>query len=436
MSEVLPAAGERISGPGENPASADPGRFVGRQWRVLGVLALINLVNYVDRQIIFPLFPFLRHEFGLSHLQFGSLATAFTIVLSVGSLPLGMLADRTSRRMVVSVGVLFWSAATFLSGLAASFRSLLLARSLVGVGEAAYAPAGAAMVTANFPRHMRARVQGIFDIGMFAGGAIGIALGGIMAQYFGWRAAFFLVGVPGVLLALCALRLPEVPRQAAERRFPLRDLARVPAYVTMLLAGWFSSFAGYAYVVWGPELVEEYKGFSAGQAGLVLGVTVIVCGGCGVAVGATLSDWLARRASWGRACTIPVGFLIAAPLIYGALHSTQRSHFVVLFGLGAFFLSWYHGPVTATIHDLIPEEGHATALGMYYLFVNLFSMALAPVVIGGIADRSNLISALHAALVAQLIGGLLFVMVVLQVRRRSVPKDDEPEGCPAGNALA
>jgi len=182
-------------------------------------------------------------------------------------------------------------------------------------------------------------------------------------------------------------------------------------------------------VVWGPELVEEYKGFSAGQAGIVLGVTVIVCGGLGVAAGATLSDWLARRASWGRACTIPVGFLLAAPLIYGALHTSQRAHFVVLFGLGAFFLSWYHGPVTATIHDLIPEEGHATALGLYYLFVNLFSMALAPVVIGDIADHSNLISALHAAIVAQLIGGLLFVVVVLQVRQGSAPKDNEPDTC-------
>jgi MFS family permease len=427
MSEVLPAVSDPLNQFRESPA--DSGR-VGRQWRVLGVLALINLVNYVDRQAIFPLFPFLRRDFRLTHLQFGSLATAFTIVLSVGSLPLGMLADRTSRRRVVSAGVLFWSAATFLSGLATSFRSLLLARSLVGVGEAAYAPAGAAMVTANFPREMRARVQGVFDIGMFAGGAIGIALGGIMVQYFGWRVAFFLVGVPGVLLAFAALRLPEgTHQQHSEQRFPLRDLVRVPAYVTMLLAGWFSSFAGYAYVVWGPELVEEYKGFSAGQAGIVLGVTVIVCGGFGVAVGATLSDWLARRASWGRACTIPVGFLLAAPLIYDALHTTQRAHFVVLFGLGAFFLSWYHGPVTATIHDLIPEEGHATALGLYYLFVNLFSMALAPVVIGGIADHSNLISALHAAIVAQLIGGLLFVLVVLQVRQRSAPKDDEPDTC-------
>ncbi|HSB76441.1 MAG TPA: MFS transporter [Terriglobales bacterium] len=409
-----------------------PGSFGQRQWRVLAVLALINLVNYVDRQIIFPLFPYIRREFGLTHLQSGSLATAFTVVLSVCSLPLGMVADRTSRRMVVSAGVLFWSAATFLSGLAASFRALLVARSLVGVGEAAYTPAGAAMITANFPRSMRARVQGVFDIGMFAGGAIGVALGGIMAQYFGWRAAFFLVGVPGVLLAISALRLPEAPRQAAEQQFPLRSLLRVPAYVTMLLAGWFSSFAGYAYIVWGPELVEEYKGFTAGEAGVVLGITVIVCGGCGVAVGATLADWLARRAPWGRAGMIPVGFLIAAPLIYGALHASQRSHFIVLFGLGAFFLSWYHGPVTATIHDLIPAQGHATALGLYYLFVNLFSMALAPLVIGDLADHSNLISALHAAIAAQLIGGALFVVVVLLMRRQSSRNQEDREYAATG----
>jgi len=184
------------------------------------------------------------------------------------------------------------------------------------------------------------------------------------------------------------------------------------------VAGWFSSFAGYAYVVWGPELVMDYKGFSAAQAGVVLGLTVILGGVCGVAVGATLSDYLVRRAPWRRAATIPIGFLIAAPVIHGALHTHDRLHFVILFGLGAFFLSWYHGPVTATIHDLIPAKGHATALGFYYLFVNLFSMAVAPLVVGGIADRSNLITGLHAAVAAQLIGGMLFVVVVLLVRRQ------------------
>ena len=166
--------------------------FSGKQWRILLILMLVNFVNYVDRQIVFALFPSIRREFGLSYVQLGYLATAFTVVLSVASFPLGMLADRISRRAVISAGVLFWSGATFFSGLAGSFRALLIARGLVGIGEAAYTPAGAAVISAAFPREIRPRVQGAFDAGMFVGGATGIALGGIIAATFGWRYAFCL----------------------------------------------------------------------------------------------------------------------------------------------------------------------------------------------------------------------------------------------------
>src|SRR5215470_3585010 len=141
------------------------------QLRVLVLLVLVNFINYVDRQVVFPLFPLLRGEFHLSYSQLGALATAFTVVLSAGSLPLGILADRTSRKNVIRAGVVFWSLATFCSGLVHSFRALLAARALVGVGEAAYCPAGTAIITATFPRDLRARVQGCFDRGMFAGGA-------------------------------------------------------------------------------------------------------------------------------------------------------------------------------------------------------------------------------------------------------------------------
>ena len=135
---------------------------------------------------------------------------------------------------------------------------------------------------------------------------------------------------------------------------------RVPAYLTMLVAGWFSSFAGYAYVVWGPEPVMDYEGFSAAQAGVVLGLTVILGGVCGVAVGATLSDYLVRRAPWRRAATIPIGFLIAAPVIHGALHTHDRLHFVILFGLGAFFRP-QRAP-TARIGDYIVRTARNRAL--------------------------------------------------------------------------
>jgi MFS family permease len=391
-------------------------KFSRTQWQVLLILMLVNFVNYVDRQIIFALFPAIRHDFHLSFGQLGYLAAAFTVVLSLSSLPLGMLADRLSRRAVISAGVLFWSAATFFSGLAGSFRSLLIARGLVGVGEAAYTPAGAAVLSATFPPDVRARVQGTFDIGMFVGGATGIALGGIMAASFGWRAAFMLVGIPGIVLGLSALKLPKAAPRLHREHMPIRELLRVPAFLALLASGWFCSFAGYAYVAWGPELVQDYKGFSQRTAGLALALTIVLGGTFGIAVGAHLSDYLAKLRNWGRAAVVPIGFVMGAPAIYFALHTSGKAAFLLFFGLGAFFLSWYHGPLTATIHDLVPPKGHASALGFYYLFVNLFSMAVAPLIVGKLADRYNLITALHIPILAQLIGAAFFVVVVFCIR--------------------
>jgi predicted MFS family arabinose efflux permease len=331
-----------------------------------------------------------------------------------------MLADRFSRRSVISAGVLFWSGATFFSGLAGTFRSLVAARALVGVGEAAYTPAGAALLSASFPKDIRARIQGSCDLGMFAGGATGIALGGIMAQSFGWRTAFFFVGIPGLLLGLSALHLPEAPRDRFQEQISLKDLMHVPAYLAVLVAGWFASFAGYSYVAWGPDLIQEQKGFTAREAGVALGLIVVLGGALGIAVGAYLSDRIARWRSWGRALVIPIGFLLGAPAIFIALHTHAKAPFLLFFGLGAFFMSWYHGPLTATIHDLIPPVGHATAIGLYSLFVNLFAMALAPLVIGRAADRYGLINALHIPIASQLIAGACFGIVVLLIRRNGL----------------
>jgi MFS transporter, Spinster family, sphingosine-1-phosphate transporter len=420
-----------------------PSDFSATQWRVLLILMLVNFVNYVDRQIVFALFPPIRREFDLSYVQLGYLATAFTVILSLTSFPLGMLADRISRRAVISAGVLFWSGATFLSGLVSSFRTLLIARGLVGIGEAAYTPAAAALISASFPREVRARVQGAFDAGMFVGGAIGIALGGVIAQAFGWRFAFFLVGIPGVVLGLTALRLPKSVVSVAKESMPARELLRVPAFLALLVSGWFSSFAGYAYVAWGPELVQDYKGFSARQAGVALGLTIVLGGTLGIATGAYLSDLLAKLRSWGRAAIVPIGFVMGAPAIYFSLHASGKFHFLLFFGLGAFFLSWYHGPLTATIHDLVPPRGHATALGFYYLFVNLFSMAVAPVVIGRLADHYNLITALHVPILAQLAGAAFFVVVIQCIRHDGLRHpvlarhwDDAPCALAPGVALA
>ena len=274
-------------GPWNRKEKMTTSSFTSEQKRTLKILTLINFLNYIDRDIIFGLVPIIQARFAVSYSQAGLLNTVFSIVHSVCTLPLGWVADRFSRRKVISYGVLFWSLATFLSGLAPVFRSLLLARGLVGVGEAAYAPAATAIITGSFPRRVRARVQGVFDLGMFVGGAIGIALGPVLMGWVGWGPAFFVVGIPGFLLALSILRIEEPRVESPEKRVPIRHILRVPAFVWILMGGLFINFAVYSYVFWGTTFVHTYKGFGVREASIVLGVTVTFAGILGVLTGAT-----------------------------------------------------------------------------------------------------------------------------------------------------
>ena len=404
-------------GPTEHPRLAN---FTSDQKRVLLVLTLINFVNWIDRQIVYPLFPLIKDDFHVSYTQLGWLVATFSVVHALGSLGLGRLADLTSRKKVISYGIAFWSAATFMSGVAPSFRSLLVCRGAVGVGEAAYAPAGNAMISAAFPKGVRARVQGLFDLGMFTGGALGLALGAILAQSLGWRPAFFIVGVPGVLLALSVRGLPEQGQKVATEKVSMRELARIPAYLFVLVSGWFSSFAGYTYVIWGAEFVYRYKAFSLRQAGTVLGSIMLVAGILGVMTGACVADRLAKAFVWGRALTPAIGFLVSAPLILGALHTGSKFTVLCLLFAGIFFMTWYHGPVTAVIHDLTPPRNHASAIGLYYFFVNFFATTTASALVGKLADRYGLLAGMHCAVIAQVVGGMGFFVVIHLIRRHRI----------------
>lgn len=394
--------------------------FTSYQKRVLIVLACINFVNWIDRQVIYPLFPLIKDEFRISYAQLGLLVTAFSLVHSFGALGLGTLADRTSRKKVISYGIFFWSGATFLCGVAGTFRALLSARAMVGVGEAAYAPSATAIISGAFSPKVRARVQGIFDLGMFLGGATGLILGGVLAASIGWRPAFFLVGIPGLLLALTILRLPEEKRERHVEQVPLRELARVPAYLFVLLSGGLITFAGHAYIIWGAEFVHRYKGLNLREASILLGAMVIIAGIPGVMTGAALADRLSRRYPWGRVLAVSIGFLLSAPLIFCALRTTNTVVLAVTFAMGVFFMTWYHGPVTAIIHDLIPPRAHATATGVYYFLVNLIATTAASWMLGAVADRFSLLAGMQAALAAQVMGGLCFFLVIGMIHRHGL----------------
>jgi len=169
------------------------------------------------------------------------------------------------------------------------------------------------------------------------GGAVGIALGGIVAQWLGWRAAFWIVGTPGLLLGLSALKLPNTPVPTVKERLPLRELFRVPAYLMLLLSASFSSFAGYSYVAWGPDFVQEYKGFSSTESGVTLGLT------CAARRrlrnfwwGATISDWLSRKRKWAPLGGCARGICAGCALHFLCATCQQQA------GIYFFFSDWEH----------------------------------------------------------------------------------------------
>ncbi|HEX9582002.1 MAG TPA: MFS transporter [Gemmatimonadales bacterium] len=209
-----------MTGP-RSPAAGRPGAYA---WYALGLLTAINTVNYLDRNIIFVLFEPIKDELVLTDTQLGWLGSAYIIVFSVGAIPLGILADLRSRRNVIATGIAVWSAFTALSGLARRYWQLLLCRSMVGVGEAAYSPAAQSLVADYFPSQGRALALGVFWGGLAVGGVGGIWLGGELEHLYGWRAAFMAVSVPGLLLAILTTQLRDPTRE--ERRLSFLGMIR------------------------------------------------------------------------------------------------------------------------------------------------------------------------------------------------------------------
>jgi predicted MFS family arabinose efflux permease len=387
------------------------------QLRVLAILAFINFVNFADRLIVPPMFDLLREHFQVTSAQLASLQIVLQIVLSVATVPFGLLADRMSRTKIIAAGIVFWSLATFLTGMAHTFAMLLIARALVGVGEAAYAPAAQSMISGAFPAEKRARAQSVFAAGMLLGGTTGLALGGVIGQHLGWRPAFFIIGVPGLIFALFALRLEEPPRGPKSEIVPIGRLLRVPAYVSLIFSGVLVTFASLAFITWGPDFAQRWKDFSPSEAGVSLGITVFAASLLGVLAGGYVADWLQQRYEYGRILTVALAFLAAAPFLIWALLAEEKVAVVTALFLGAFLMSWYHGPVTAVIHDLMPRRAHATSVAVYMFVTQLIGGTFGPLVVGKIDDFSTLLLGLQVAVGVLVAGALSMVLVIYFIRR-------------------
>ena len=384
--------------------------------RMLVVLGLINFINFADRLVIVPLFPLLRDEFSISDAQLGMLQTVLQVVLALATVPFALLADRLNRRMIIATGVVVWSVATLLSSVAGSYALLLVARALVGVGEAAYAPAAQSMISGEFPQQLRSRALAVFAAAMLIGGAAGQALGGFLGELSGWRWAFAAIGAPGLILGLSALRLDDPPRGPKTEVVPVAHLLRVPAYLALIGSGVLVTFATVSFVTWGPDYMVRYKDFSMREAGVILGSIALIALVAGVLAGGAIADMLQRRMAYGRVVTVALGFFLAGPFLLWGLSTDDRETLLLAFSIAAFFMSWYHGPVTAIIHDMTPPRAYATSVGLY-MFVTQLAGAFGPSLVGNVSDIFDLQLGLQVAAGVMWAGAFSFLLVIFFIRK-------------------
>jgi MFS transporter, Spinster family, sphingosine-1-phosphate transporter len=377
---------------------------------VLAVMVGINFLNYLDRYILPAVATKIQDEFRLSDSAVGLLGSAFLLVYALSTIPFGVWADRGVRKTVVGVGVTIWSLATLFTGLARNYLQLFLARAVLGVGEASYYPAGTALLGDYFSKGARGRAMSIWSAGTAVGIAVGFAGGGIVASVLGWRAAFYMTAIPGLIFAVLAFGLREPLRGSAEERGPRTPkpaaitartflrLLEIPSLRATIAAETALFFVLGGAAFWLPEYLHRRFGLGSGSAGTLAGGVLVVGLLAGSLLGGVIADRLAQRRK--RASNLPVGiagFVAGAVFVFLALLMPSLALFVPMFLLGAAALYLYNGPYTAIKQNVVLPTVRASAVTISLLIEHLLGDSYSPFAIGKLSD------ALHSLQLALLI---------------------------------
>jgi predicted MFS family arabinose efflux permease len=275
------------------------------------------------------------------------------------------------------------------------------------------------MISGAFPQERRAAAQAIFASGMLLGAASGHVLGGLIGLRYGWQYAFFIVAVAGIIPGLALFGLEEPPRGPRCEVVPIARLFRVPAFVTMIFAGTCVTFSSVSLLTWGTDFAVNYKDFSLREASVWLAVIGLSSALCGVLTGGFIADRLHRSFPFGRILAVASGFLLAAPFMLLAIQSEEKRTVLVAMFAAFFFMSWYHGPVTAVLHDMMPRRAHATSVGVYMFATQLIG-GLGPHIVGKISDLRDLQLGLQIAVAVLVCGALLMLLVIHFIRRDGI----------------
>ena len=376
--------------------------MIRRPGAILALLTGLNLLNYLDRLVVSAVLPKMQEELALSNFEGGLLATVFLVGYFLTSPIFGSLGDRLPRKGLIAAGVLVWSAATMGSGLAAGLASLVVARALVGVGEASYATLAPTIIDDVTPTNRKGRALAIFYSAIPIGGALGYLVGGFVEKHWGWRSAFFVAGGPGILLALVCLLIAEPERKlSAEKANILRDvkkLTRVDMYRKGVIGYCAYTAAIGAFSYWAPKFLYARYGLPLASANFKFGIITVVGGAIGTIVGGRWADRAAKSNSSApqdeetvrvnkllRICA--TGSAIGAPLAAGAFLSPGPNVFFALVFLAIVFLFLNTSPINAVILQAVPTELRASAMALSIFSIHIFGDLWSPPLVGLLADH-------------------------------------------------
>lgn len=394
----------------------------------LGVLTLVNLLNYTDRYIVAGAMKEVQTKFSLDDTSGGLLATTFMVVYMLASPLGGFLGDRLPRRLLIGAAVLIWSLATIASGLATSFVLLVVARAATGIGEAGYGTIAPSFISDLFKPERRSRMLAIFYTAMPLGAAAGFVIGGA----FGFPTAFFIGGAPGLLLGVLCLFMAEPARGGMEEK-PVEKVPFLDGLKVLLTnARFWVVTAGLTLMTfsigglsnWMPKFLSTERGFEDGEAGMMLGATTVIGGLLGTIVGGVLGDKLEKRKRGGSIWMSGVGLSLAAPMMLLAVHVESKSALLAVLLAAQFFIFLNQGPLNAAIVNVVSPGFRAFAFSVSTMTLHLLGDAASPTIIGWISDTSKahggpgLATAIQVNALPVLLGGVVLLLGARSFQRR------------------
>jgi len=366
-------------------------------WFALAVLFAINAMNFFDRQVVASVTKPIIDEFQVSHKWMGIMNTAFTLIYALIGVPLGRWADRGVRSRILSIGVAVWSVFTAAGGIAVGYWTLFASRMGVGVGEATCSPAGNSLIGDLYPPSKRARAISIFMLGLPVGIFMSNMLSGKIAKAYGWRSAFLIAAVPGLVLAAFALKIKEPARGSSEavkiadhsrEGSPYMRVLSIPTMWWIILSGALHNFNAYAVNAFMPLYLGTYHGLDVAKAGYISAVVLGAVGVVGLLGGGLVADWVSKKSSNGRMLVSAFSLLISTPCVYLALNRPKGDlwSFTILMGFGWMLIYVYYVTVYPVVQDVVEPSLRGTAMALYFCAMYLLGGSFGTYILGGLSD--------------------------------------------------